>query len=680
MDETQGVAVAEKLFHDANDLIKVAAKIREKADGISPPFPAERLKQEGKSHKSNMPTGIMQSTMGKVAPRLYSYVNNARYLDAAELPSNDPDTGVPIANHQSKTEKLRNIFTKTVRQWPKWYLFQVGLAEEDSRFGHCFVGWLDDIEWRPTLYRLDQAQVPFGTEILEEQIPFWSAKDSYLVHEIFDQIRDKETAEEEGWDVDAVVEAINEAVPKQRVGEGEEGNYIEYEDLVRECAPGWVYQKEARVIEVYHVFATEYDGRVSQYMYDKRTKKQLYGREDRYAQMTDCVIPFTFQFGNGTIHGSYGVGQMIWDVANTMEKSRNGAMDSLRSRTRMVLQVQNPADLNKSKLVIQDDATWIVGATSVGNIGTLPDTVESFITLDTYLSRMLEEKIGAFLPPPQVAGVDRTATEANLAALREEETKRAILEYWLKHFGLLTATMRRRLFNPNSNDRIARAAYQEAINHGISEREIDIWRNVAARASILDFSQQEDQQVAGYVASRLGDPDFDQKKLKRLLTTVTIGSDYADDLIIPGEDDTVVAEAVRKQTLELLALREGDPIPVSPRDNDEIHIRVLMGDPDEGGQYGNGAIAALISGGNTEGAQAALDHWSQHVEQMNAKGTLGPIENEAKSFARQMQEGMELIQQQQVGPEFAEAQDVGGGMARPEGADPRSPAVAMDRL
>ena len=644
-DEDQAFAVAERLFKDADELIRQTARIREKTDGVSPPFDPAKLKQEGKGHKSNMPTGFMDSIMGKVAPRLYSYVNNARYLDAAELPPQDPDSGVPIQNHQSKTEKLRKIFTRTVREWSKWYLFQVGLAEEDTRYGHCYVSWLDDTEWRPTLYRLDQGQVPTGTEILEEQIPLFAAKDTYLVHELFDKIRDREMAEEEGWEIDAVVEAINKAVPKPRATAGEEGQYIEYEDLIRECVPGWAYAKGARNVEVYHLFATEYDGRVSQYMVDKKTKKLLYKSEDRYAQMSDIVVPVTFQYGNGTIHGSYGVGHMVFDISNVVEKSRNGAMDSLRARTRMNLRVASAQDMNKAKLITHDAVNFIIGAEPVMNTGSLPDITESFISLDQYMRTITEEKIGAFLPPPQVPGLERTATEANLSAPREEETKRAILEYWLKHFGLITATMRRRLFSANSTDRLAQAAYHEALAEGITEREIEIWRNIPARASILDFSAQEDQQVAAYLQTKIGNPNYDQKKVERQITTSTIGSNYADDLIIPGEDDTVVAEAVRMQTLELLALENGEMVPVSPRDMDEIHMQVLMGQQDDAGQFGNGAIAALIAQGNREGAEAALDHWSQHVEQSKAKGSLGAMENDAKSFARQMSDALDMIGQ-----------------------------------
>lgn len=680
--DAQGIAVCRRMFQNADDIIKLTAKIREKSDGIATPFDPAALKQEGKGHKSNMPTGAMESIMAKVPTRLHSFVSNLRYLDVAELPPQDPDTGVPIPKHIFKTEKLREIFTRTVREWDKWYLFQVGIAEETSRYGHCFTAWLDDVEWRPTLYRLDQAQVPTGTEILESEIPFFAAKDNYMVHELFDKIRDRDLAEEEGWEIDNIVEAINKAVPKDRPDAGAQGEYIEYEDLIRECVPGWAYAKEAKNIEVWHLFAMEYDGRVSQFMYDKRTEKLLYSRQNRFSAMSDVVRPFTFQYGNGAIHGSYGVGHMIWDVCTRMEKVRNKVMDSIEDRTKKVLQVASPSDLNKAKLIIRDDSTWVVGALAVGNTGTTPDLVESAIAYDNYLRSLVEEKVGMYTPPPQIPGLERTATEANISAMREDQQRMAILQYFVKHFSLLTATMRRRLFNQDSLDRMANAAYQEALNY-CSPREVELWRNAKARASLSDFSEQRDQQIAAFLQTKVGDPDYDQKKIKRMQAGILVGSSIADEILIPGEDDTVTAEAVRMQTLELLALEKGEMVAVSPRDNHIIHMQVLMGQADEGGQYGTGAIAALLSEGNMDGAQVAMQHWGEHVEASKASGELGAMENDAKSFAKQISEAMQSIQAASMqGPEGmggAPTEAPGGGL-RAEGADPRTPGAPLSAI
>jgi len=645
-DDSHGIAICRKLFHDADKLIEVTARIREKTDGITPPFSPTIMAHEGKKHKSNMPTGFLESIMGKVAPRLYSYVTASRYLYTAELPSQDPVTGEKILNRVEKTERLRSIATNTVRSWAKWYLWLVSYTEEVCRHGHCFIAWLDDEDWRPTLFRMDHGQVPIGTEIMDENVPFFVARDSYMVHELFAKIRDKEIAEEAGWNVENVVESIRNAVPKERPTAGEEGQQIEYEDLVRECSPSWAYFKEANTIEVFHLFATEYDGRVSQYMYDARSEKLLFKMEDRYAKASDVVIPVTFQHGNGRVHGSYGVGHLLWDLATQVEKARNAAMDGLRARGRMTLTVPSASDLNKARLIIQDDATWVVGAQANMNSGTLPDTVDAHITFDRYMRELALAKIGAFYPPPQIPGLERTATESNIAAMREEETRRSIVDYYLRHFSLIMQTIVRRLFNPNSSDEAAKAAYREALNT-CSAREIEIWSNTPASASVIKFTRAEDMGIIQFLTTKIGNPRYNQEKLERIQTALTIGTSYADDIILPEEDQTVQAEAVRQQTLELLALEKGEAVPVSPRDNDEIHISMLMGEQDQGGRWGNGAIAALIASGNIQGAQAAMEHWSQHVEQMNAKGTLGEKQNDAKSFARQISEALQNLQMAQ---------------------------------
>src|SRR5690606_21953313 len=102
-------------------------------------------------------------------------------------------------------------------------------------------------------------------------------------------------------------------------------------------------------------------------------------------------------------------------------------------------------------------------------------------------------------------------------------------------------------------------------------------------------------------------------------------------------------EAQQKQITELLSLERGHQVPVSPRDNHEIHMQVHMGEQNEGGQWAGGAIDALVQEGNPEAVEAAMLHWSQHVEFLKAQGRLGGAENGAKSFAKQMRQAMEML-------------------------------------
>jgi len=649
-DVEQAIEVFDNLFDDAEVIIEKAAMIRKKYDGIDPPYNPAKLKQEGKANKSNISTGCLATYCSRIPPRLYGIVNSAKFLTAVDLPKIDlyGIEVLPIENSEDKSRKLKEIYTRKVKEWVKWYPFLVGLANETSAFGHTFAAWTDDIDWRPRLYRLDAAQVPTGTEVLESEIPFFGIKDELQVHELFDKIRDKEIAEEAGWEVDNVIECIKEAAPLYRPDSTERQDQITWEDMCRELIPGYSNRKNVNIIVIGHLFAMEYDGRVSHWIFDRKQKKLLFKKEGRYNTMLDVVVPFVYEFGNGTIHGSQGAGHKLYDLAVGIEKARNSAIDNLRNRGKIQLEVDGgPSALQKAKVIHHDDMTIIAGAKAVGQQVSLPDTTEASINLDNWYKSIAEDKIGAYTPPPRIPGVTTTATQEMISAERENEERQAISEFWLKNFSVLMDSMKRRMFNPMSTDQVSELARKEALAAGISEREIEIWRNTNASGSLLEFTSSEEAKVLQYASSVIGNPRYRQDVLEYDRTASAIGTRYAERWIIPAEDQTEQAEAIRMQTLELDALEKGRPVPVSPRDNHMIHIEILRGQKNEQtGYFDQGAIGNYMQTGNIPAAQLAFNHYMNHVQIAEQTNQLGEGINDERDFQAQFKNVMLQIQKQ----------------------------------
>jgi hypothetical protein len=643
-DDSQIHDIVNRVDKDSEELILNAAKIQRKIDGIDPPFNPADLEEQGMAWKYNIPTGFLQTVAGKVAPRLSSYLDNARYLINVNLPLRNDETGAPIENAFQKSQKFQEVFTETLRGWLRFNAFQVGLAHETGIYGFCFPAFLDEDDWKPTLYRLDRAFIPSGTEIMDLELPWLVVKAEYKVHELFEKIADKEFAELAGWDIEAAVEAINDAMPVDQPSDGGvETESRMYEDLKRECVPGFSYRKNVQTIKCRHLFVKEYDGRVSQYIWAENTKEVIFRSEDRYESMADVVVPFTFQYGNGTVHGSYGIGQMLYDLALGIERARNNAFDQLETRGKLILQSASANDLAKVKMQIFDTMAVVAGGTIAGNAAALGNNSAAFIEMDRYFSGLAEQKVGAFLPPPIVPGANVTATQAAISGQREDEMRAAILAYWVRNWAVLSHAIARRMFNPNTSDIQALRAQQECLKY-MSQEEMLILANTSPTATILDFTDAKRNQVVAYCASKIGNPLYNQHRLEHIMTSSAIGEDMADDLIIPQEDQTILAEATRQQILEITALEQGIQVPISPRDNDPVHMAVLRGEPDESGQFTQGPIVALLGQGNQQGAQAAFMHYVSHYQQAEAKKVLGEQINVERQFISQMQQ---MFQQQQ---------------------------------
>ena len=625
-DEAQAFAVANSIINDNKDRIELFAKIQREIDAIDPPFDPGELVEEGKDWKSNINTGFLQTVVNKVAPRLVGRIKKIASLTSSSLDEDVPDS-------IKKTAHFRKTITKSIRSWKKWHTILQTLSYETSSFGASYPTWTDPFSWKPKIFRGDRAFVPNNTEQLEENLPFYVTKQEYKVHELFHLISDKDAAKSAGWDIDKTVEAINQAHPRREEDENEREKARDFEDLKREVVSATSFEEGSNVIKCLHLFALEHDGKVSQRLLCVDTNKELFKADDRYENMFEVTIPFTFQYGNGTVHGSYGIGHLIYDIAINIEQNRNATIDSLRNQQKFIIQVADVSDLERAKLTITDDAVYSAIGTFAGHTGALPSSVEASLTLDRNLVAKAEEKVGAFLPDPFIQQ-DETATKSNIEAQKELEVREAILDHYLTFFGWFITEIQKRLVKPDSDDPIAKQCRKELLKV-LSSKEIKEIANKPAILTTADFTGSKDAQNIQFMSSKVGNPNYRQNQMEFEISNIVAGPDLTARIFIPEEDQTEQIEATRMQILENDSLMQGKDIPVSPRDNDLVHMSILKGTPDENGQLtgllplmaraaaegaqqGNGQEGAAPQPGQAAeksmiAAQALLKHYIAHV-------------------------------------------------------------------
>ena len=611
----QAYSVAETLIYDATRKIKQAAKITSKLNGAPPKNPRTQANQ-GKDWQSNTSTGALATTCSKIPPRLWMPIQNARYLTSASLPGDIPDAA-------AKTEFYRSTVTKAIKSWKKWRFFVQGLARETSYFGYAFAGFLDKYEWRPTMFRMDRGFVPAGTEILDDTVPFFAVKYDYLPGDMLRLLKANQDADLDEWQKENVVEAINKASAPSR--SSEMANARSYEDMVRTGTQWLSFTKGTKVIQTIHLFALEMDGKVSHYILlsdedggsspytgGESTRKDglLFQKLDQFDSMDEVVRSFVFEYGNGTIQGSMGAGQILYDMSVQVELARNDAFDNLKMAGRLKLQATDPKDVNAVKMTVFDDKVIVGGASYQGTNAALSTNVEAFIELDRQMTRLMDEKVGAFLPPAAVPGTTTTATQVNIQVAREDEIRNAILENFLMQFGLLTHTIERRLTDPDSNDDVSEEVLK-TLKTKLSKEEINKLRDSEPTDSILAFTDIVMRQRAAFAASKTAGPNsalYDQYRLEQFQADVELGSDLAAALLPPGQDQNKAAEAARQQLLEGTTMGSGMTVPVVPSDNHWIHMQVLRP-----------AVAATMGQASADSnkikvAEALFSHYSAHYE------------------------------------------------------------------
>lgn len=658
-DVNQAFMVCETMVNDWKKGIINSARITSKLNGERP-YNQVKLKNAGKDWKTNISTGFLATECSKILPRFYMPIKTAKYLTAAELPADHP-------NGAEKTAHFRQTITDTLRSWPKFNFYLRGKAREVGVFGFAFDAWFDEYEWRPTLLRMDKGFVPQGTEVMEEPA-FFLAKWDYKPNELLSLLKANVEAGRDEWKKDNVVQAINNAFPPPV-----DATYPEartYEELIRQATWAYTYVKGAKIIRTWHLFARETTGMVSHYILladsggtssngsgsPEQSARLLYENLDQFESMDDAVNTTVFDYGDGTVHGSWGAGQILYDLAAQVEKVRCDSVDNIRLTNKVKLQVADAKNVADVKLSVNDQWVIVSGAQFAGNTAGIGCDVEGYEVLDQKLTQIAQEKIGAFVPPIPLQPSDIKAAQINAALSKEKELQEALLENWLIQWAKVVRTITKRLCNPESPDSIAQKTIARLLEK-LTAEEIDMLINQFPVKSVIDFTEFRAQQRGAFAASVVNNPLFKQAEVARVMAEGVGDEVFVKTLVIADGDQSDVIKAQRDQLLECSAMRDGEAIPVLPSDNDWVHMQTLQP-----------KITQELQGDqpNLAYAQLELQHYAAHWTQGVTKKTIPKEEiNSTKQFIASAEKAIQAHQEQiQIQQQTATAQALAAQQAQ----------------
>lgn len=667
-DGKQAIEIAKTLEKNNEKRNQTDAIIWKKYNGGQPFNPSD-LEAAGEDWRNNFPTGFLSGIVDRVVPAPVQTIDSARYLTSAALNAKDQSA-------QQKSDFFREKITRAIRQWDGWKDFTYSLATEDVLMGGAFVAWLDDDCPWPDLYRRDKLFVPDGTGTHAKTVQVFAAKKDWMIHEAVEFIADgKETSDSAGWDVEAFVETINEAMPKQTMTEGNTAQAREFEDIIREGNMGFGFQTGAKIIEVWHILATETSGKVTHFIVDRKGKnKVLFQRDDRYDKMTDCLTLFTLQPGNGKFYGSKGLGRILINMHIAIERARNVMFDQLYLAGLLVLQTEE-GKAPSAQLKVRHPFVLLASNAKISQEQVVAQ-VDEYLKLDAKISQLAELAAGAYIPDPisGTTGKETTATEEHIDYERETQQKIAFLSRFWGQFSDLVSCMTRRLCKKGSSDPIAQALYKD-LTEGedqiqLSEDEINELANAPAAEVVQDLTQTQNQQVVQVGDRYRGDPDIDQVELKKMEITALSSPQVADRIMLKDAvDQTVEAEAVRQQLMETEAIIAGAPgMPVSPRDRHDIHLKVIAPDLAKGFMGAQQKPDPKVLDALNAGLQHAEAHVQMWEQQGAPKEAVKPYIDAIKKADAMLHEMGNMLQQQQQQP--PEGQVLQG---QPVGGDPNAP-------
>ena len=639
-DVDTAMSICDSIVWASQKLIFNASRITAKINGERP-YSKQQLKSKGKGYKRNCSTRFLQQMCAKVTPRFYMPVKQASTLTAAKLP--DGWTDGPV-----KSEKFRKRITETVRAWPKWDYFLEGLAREVTQFGFGFASWFDEYEWRPHLLRMDKGFVPQGTELMDEDIQFFVVKWQYHPDQLLKLLKANVDAGRSEWKKKACVEAINKSAPPP-VGPTF-AKWRDYEDLIRQSVWSIAYYKAMRLIDTYHLFAKEPSGTVSHYVVWKDGTKTgdddeasdlrlLYKVEDEFNSINDICVPVPFGYGDGTLQGSWGVGQLLFDMANQVEIARNEAMDAQSNSGRLKLVVNEGKNINDVNLTVSDDMMTVCGAQLASPGAATPTNPTGFKTLDDEFTMWAMQLVGNYVPPIAIQPSDTKASAINAATQEEKEVQNNNLQNFLKHIAFIIATTTKRLCNPDSPDEVSQEVIRALLNDDqLTEEEIDLLINQPSVQTVMEFTPAAASARAQFAASRLANPQtaplYDPRKLEEIqAAAIPYGKNLIEYALVPAADGSQDATGVYEQTIENSTLDTGQAVPILAHQKHWAHYNTLKPHVDKGLQAPNA---------NTQALGVALNHMGGHYQAAVSTKTMPPDQvNPEKSWLAQAQKTLE---------------------------------------
>lgn len=611
-DAGQALAIATRLVWDDRERDAMRAKVLGAFNG-EPPYSDSTLRAKAQAYRYNVSFGFMEGVVGRAVVPYNDLTLNVD--DLAQIDADLPDNKLNI---------MREEFAKQIKNHGGWPKFISRLNQDLVLNGYNQALFPSDYDFFPTFVPQKDGFVHDGSLNGVKDLDVFVWRHDYLIHELYNKIEDSKTADKAGWNVKNVRQALMNASPKDLWTNNVNGSgtWLAVEEAIR---GGSLHSSMvgAKMVQAYHVLASEIDGQVTHYIVlndgsasgnSDNQGIELFKKEKRFNSFEDILVYFDIETGDGNWHGSRGLGRRIFNTHKAIDKLRCSALDQAFVSGLTILQPGDQASQEDFQLAVIGPFAVIPSGISVATT-TLPALSQTTFAADNLLSATSEQRVGDVVPSsgsPQ--GGDKTATEARIAASRQQLIGRGNLQRYLDPLSAVLSIMLRRLLKSNSPDTYAEKFQNALRKRGLDEEDFKKVKGAKSSGRIDDVLGEAQANTQVVFAEFRGDPEIDQIELKRRRITSILGAKEAEDLLLGQEDKTKTLEAARQQTEELGTILQGFPVPASPRDNQEVHLQVAM-------QWLDGQIQIISQGQPGQPIdvlKGVLEHIAQHAKILEA--------------------------------------------------------------
>lgn len=639
------------------------ARIQAVFDG-RPPYNDAALRASGQASRANLNFGEAARLLDTAMSGYVDLISSVENLVTVETKNSSENDGMRVDTIIS--EEL----SRTLRGWPEFHSTFLRLCNEFITHGVGVTFFENETDFRFRTCGIGDMLLPRQTQSSEHSVEIAVSRRDYMVHELYNFIRNPEAAEAVGWNVEAVKKAIQAADSGAH-----HKTFTNWEDTQREIKNNDIYTGiRANSVPVLHFFVREFDGSVSHFMaadlaaannpQREESREFLYKNVSRYENPEQAFLFFTYGVGtNGTLHSIRGLGHRIFNHVQTSNRLRCQMVDGAMLASSVMLQPDSQRALDE--LALQYYGPYAVLSPNIKLVEkAMPNMTQTVMPALADMTQQLNEATGFYASSNAAGGSYRSKLQVEADLEVATRLTSANLNLFYASFSRLVREIARRIVTGPKSDPAVRDFYERCTERGVPAnivKSVDHRKtrankaigsgNAAARSSALN---ELDQLL----------PLLDEQGKKNLVydrIASRVGYEMAGRYAVQPENARPTVEN-KVAELENVILMSGTAVSVQPTELHETHLTVHLPKVQE--------ILDGVSSGEIDpmqvltSLQLMLQHISQHEEVIVNDPTAAGIAGQAREVINNAGNVVQNFQRK------LEAEQRKAGAAQENGAAP----------
>lgn len=438
-----------------------------KAYNRFPPTKYSKLAKEGQDWHSNVNFGMLAFVVDNNQASFYDMLTER--TEAAEIVTKK-------GNPKEKGEwsdLISTAFNQALERWDDFLLNQEQTILDMLLYGKGVEMWEDNDGFETRHVSSDEILVPDSTKINFANFDVVVVKWKYQLHELYEAIQDQDSAEDMGWNTEAVIEAMRWRRDKWKKRTNE--------DFLQDVKEGNItltsHLKET--VEVYILYVKEFDKRISKHIvlrdyapafsltrgattpaqedqaFINTVDEQgfLFTRTGMFEDYKQVFAVFIDNAGSGMWHNTPSLAEKIFVQCRQYDFAMNAVMDAIRINMSLILQGSTSEATQKLKELVFGPFTIIPNDVTIAQHRLVLPTQEATQALQ-FLMLDMNRGIGNYRIHEKGSGGEApTATQSQLDATEAAKLTGTQLRRFNSQHSIYYRELFRRLTNISSDEK-----------------------------------------------------------------------------------------------------------------------------------------------------------------------------------------------------------------------------------